>query len=403
MLITETLRIALQSIRSNLFRAVLTMLGIIIGVGAVITMVALGTGAQRAIDKQMAAFGGDLLTIQSSARFMRGVARNRQTLTTDDAAALALNSTRFAEVVPEISGRYQVKYGNLNQNLTTTGTTPNYLDVHGFEMSHGRMFSAADEAARARVTVLGAEIPAMFNSDASSMIGRDVKIQRYSYRVIGVLRAKGSFGWRNPDDDIWIPLSTAQFRVTGNEIVQNISVQVSDDSTIELAMLEIERILRHEHKIRPGSDNDFAIINRKQFVESRQAATDVFTYLLAGIAGVSLVVGGIGIMNIMLVTVTERTREIGIRKALGATRGNILLQFLVESTTLCLIGGVMGIALGATAASLLAKFAGWQTVVTSGSAAAAFTFSACIGILFGIWPAQRAARLDPIDALRHDM
>ena len=403
MLITETLRIALQSIRSNLFRAVLTMLGIIIGVGAVITMVALGAGAQRAIDEQMASFGGDILTIQSSAWFRRGVARNKQTLTTDDAAALALSSTRFAEVVPEISGRYQVKYGNLNQNLSTTGTTPNYLDVHGFEVAAGRMFSAADEAARARVTVLGAEIPTMFNSDASSMIGRDVQIQRYSYRVVGVLEAKGSFGWRNPDDDIWIPLSTAQFRVTGNEFVQNISVQVSDDSTIELAMLEIERILRREHKIRPGSDNDFAVINRKQFVESRQAATDVFTYLLAGIAGVSLVVGGIGIMNIMLVTVTERTREIGIRKALGATRGNILLQFLVESTTLCLIGGVLGIALGATAASLLAKFAGWQTVVTSGSAAAAFTFSACIGILFGIWPARRAARLDPIDALRHDM
>jgi len=403
MLITETLRIALQSIRSNLFRAVLTMLGIIIGVGAVITMVALGTGAQRAIDDQMASFGGDILTIQSSAWFSRGVARNKQTLTTDDAAALTLNSTRFAEVVPEIGGRYQVKYGNLNQNLTTTGTTPNYLDVHGFEVAAGRMFSAADEAARARVTVLGAEIPAMFDSDASSMVGRDVQIQRFSYRVVGVLEAKGSFGWRNPDDDIWIPLSTAQFRVTGNEFVQNISVQVSDDSTIELAMLEIERILRREHKIRPGSDNDFAIINRKQFVESRQAATDVFTYLLAGIAGVSLVVGGIGIMNIMLVTVTERTREIGIRKALGATRGNILLQFLVESTTLCLIGGILGIALGATAASLLAKFAGWQTVVTSGSAAAAFTFSACIGILFGIWPARRAARLDPIDALRHDM
>jgi len=403
MLITETLRIALQSIRSNLFRAVLTMLGIIIGVGAVITMVALGAGAQRAIDKQMASFGGDILTIQSSAWFRHGVARNRQTLTTDDAAALALNSTRLAEVVPEIGGRYQVKYGNLNQNLSTTGTTPNYLDVHGFEVAAGRMFSAADEAARARVTVLGAEIPAMFESDASSMIGRDVQIQRYSYRVVGVLQAKGSFGWRNPDDDIWIPLSTAQFRVTGNEFVENISVQVSDDSTIELAMLEIERVLRHEHKIRPGNDNDFAVINRKQFVESRQAATDVFTYLLAGIAGVSLVVGGIGIMNIMLVTVTERTREIGIRKALGATRGNILLQFLVESTTLCLIGGILGIALGATAASLLAKFAGWQTVVTSGSAAAAFTFSACIGILFGIWPARRAARLDPIDALRHDM
>jgi len=201
---------------------------------------------------------------------------------------------------------------------------------------------------------------------------------------------------------MWIPLSTAQFRVTGNEYVENISVQVAENSTIELAMLEIERVLRREHKIQPGADNDFSVVNRKQFVESRQEATEVFTYLLAGIAGVSLVVGGIGIMNIMLVTVTERTREIGIRKALGATRGNILLQFLVESTTLCLFGGLLGLLLGASASSLLAKFAGWQTVVTAESAAAAFGFSAAVGIVFGIWPARRAAQLDPIDALRHE-
>jgi putative ABC transport system permease protein len=179
-------------------------------------------------------------------------------------------------------------------------------------------------------------------------------------------------------------------------------VKVAEDSSIELAMLEIERVLRREHKIQPGGDNDFSVVNRKQFVESRQEATEVFTYLLAGIAGVSLVVGGIGIMNIMLVTVTERTREIGIRKALGATRGNILLQFLVESTTLCLLGGLLGLVLGASASSLLAKFAGWQTMVTTESAAAAFGFSALVGIVFGIWPAQRAAQLDPIDALRHE-
>ena len=304
--------------------------------------------------------------------------------------------------MPEISNRYQVKYGNMNLNLSTIGTTPNYVDVHGFTVANGRMFSAADEAARARVVVLGAEIPAMFESDAPSMIGRDILIRSIPFTVIGVMEAKGSSGWRNPDDDMWIPLSTAQFRVTGNEYVENISVQVAENSTIELAMLEIERVLRREHKIQPGADNDFSVVNRKQFVESRQEATEVFTYLLAGIAGVSLVVGGIGIMNIMLVTVTERTREIGIRKALGATRGNILLQFLVESTTLCLFGGLLGLLLGASASSLLAKFAGWQTVVTTESAAAAFGFSAAVGIIFGIWPARRAAQLDPIDALRHE-
>lgn len=402
MLIAETFRIALLSIRSNLFRAALTMLGIIIGVGAVITMVALGTGAQRAIDDQMAALGGDILSVQSSSWFSRGVARNRQTLTTDDAAAMAIGTEHFAAIVPEINSRFQVKYGNMNLNLSTIGTTPNYLHVHGFTVANGRMFSAADESARARVVVLGSDIPAMFESDASSMIGRDVLIRSIPFKVIGVMESKGSSGWRNPDDDMWIPLSTAQFRVTGNEYVETISVQVAKDSSLELAMLEIERVLRREHKIQPGGDNDFSVVNRKQFVESRQEATEVFTYLLAGIAGVSLVVGGIGIMNIMLVTVTERTREIGIRKALGATRGNILLQFLVESTTLCLFGGMLGITLGVTASSLLAKFAGWQTVVTTESAAAAFGFSALVGIVFGIWPAQRAAQLDPIDALRHE-
>jgi putative ABC transport system permease protein len=401
-LIAETFRIALLSIRSNLFRAALTMLGIIIGVGAVITMVALGTGAQRAIDDQMAALGGDILSVQSSSWFSRGVARNRQTLTTDDAAAMAIGTEHFAAIVPEINSRFQVKYGNMNLNLSTIGTTPNYLHVHGFTVANGRMFSAADESARARVVVLGSDIPAMFESDASSMIGRDVLIRSIPFKVIGVMESKGSSGWRNPDDDMWIPLSTAQFRVTGNEYVETISVQVAKDSSLELAMLEIERVLRREHKIQPGGDNDFSVVNRKQFVESRQEATEVFTYLLAGIAGVSLVVGGIGIMNIMLVTVTERTREIGIRKALGATRGNILLQFLVESTTLCLFGGMLGITLGVTASSLLAKFAGWQTVVTTESAAAAFGFSALVGIVFGIWPAQRAAQLDPIDALRHE-
>ena len=402
MLLTETIRISLLSIRGNLFRAMLTMLGIIIGVGAVITMVALGTGAQRAIDEQMAALGGDILSIQSSAWFSRGVARNQRTLTTDDAKALLDSSRHIEAVVPEISNRYQAKYGNKNLNLQTIGTTPNYPDVHGFEMAAGRMFNAADEAARRRVVVLGAEIPDMLDADGPALVGQTLQIRSIAFKVIGVLAAKGGTGWRNPDDDIWIPLSTAQFRVTGDEFVETISAKVADDSSVPMAMLEIERVLRREHGILPGKDNDFAIMNRKQFAESRQQATEVFTYLLAGIAGVSLVVGGIGIMNIMLVTVTERTREIGVRKALGATKGNILLQFLVESTILCLFGGLLGLLLGTSASMLLAKFAGWQTVVTGASALTAFGFSAAVGMIFGIWPASRAAQLDPIDALRHE-
>jgi len=402
MLISETFRIALSSIRSNLFRATLTMLGIIIGVGAVITMVALGTGAQRAIDEQMAALGGDILAVESSFWFSRGVARDQQTLTTDDAVALATGTRHIDEVVPEINGRLQVKYGNRNINTSVLGTTPNYLDVHGFEVAAGRMFNRADDSARKRVAVLGAEVPDMLETDAASIVGQSIAIRSIPFDVIGVLAPKGSTGWRNPDDDIWIPLSTAQYRVTGNEFVERISVLVEESSSVEFAMLEIERVLRREHGILPGKDNDFAMVNRKQFAESRQEATQIFTFLLAGIAGVSLVVGGIGIMNIMLVTVTERTREIGIRKALGATRGNILLQFLVESTTLCLLGGALGLLVGATAATLLNRLAGWQTVVTAESAMMAFGFSAVVGIVFGIWPARRASQLDPIDALRHE-
>jgi len=402
MLIAETIRIALASIRGNIFRAMLTMLGIIIGVGAVITMVALGTGAQRAIDEHMAALGGDILSIQSSSWFSRGVARDQQRLTTDDAMALSTGPRHIAQVAPEINQRFQVKYGNQNLNLSTIGTTPNYLGVHGFRIAAGRMFTAADEAARRRVVVLGAEVPDMFDAEPAAMIGRTLQIRAISFDVIGVLDAKGGSGWRNPDDDVWIPLSTAQFRVTGNEFVGTISAKVAATSSVEMAMLEIERILRREHRILPGRDNDFTIMNRKQFAESRQKATEVFAYLLAGIAGISLVVGGIGIMNIMLVTVTERTQEIGVRKALGATKGNILLQFLVESTILCLIGGLLGLMLGTGASLLLAKFAGWQTIVTSTSALTAFGFSAAVGMIFGIWPASRAAQLDPIDALRHE-
>ena len=402
MLLTETVRISLSSIRGNLFRAALTMLGIIIGVGAVITMVALGTGAQRAIDEQMAALGGDILSIRSSSRFSRGVAHDQQTLTTDDAMALAIGAEHIAAVVPETNSRFQIKLGNKNLNVSTIGTTPNYPDVHGFEIAFGRMFTAADEAARRRVVVLGAELPAMFDLEAATLIGRTLQIRSIAFDIIGVLQPKGGSGWRNPDDDVWIPLSTAQFRVSGNEFVETISAKVADSSSVEFAMLDIERVLRREHGIRPGADNDFSIMNRKQFAESRQEATAVFTYLLAGIAGVSLVVGGIGIMNIMLVTVTERTREIGVRKALGATKGNIRMQFLVESTILCLLGGLLGLALGTGSSILLAKFAGWQTIVTTTSAITAFGFSAAVGIIFGFWPASRAARLDPIDALRHE-
>jgi putative ABC transport system permease protein len=399
---SEIVRIALESIRANFMRATLTMLGVIIGVAAVITMVALGSGAQKAIDQQLQALGANLLTINTGMWFMRGVSRQQNTLTIDDAELLGREAVHLTAVVPEMSIRDQVKSGNRNLNVSITGTTPNFAGVQGFTMAAGRMFSGADDAARRRVVVVGAEVPGMLDTDAAMLIGQTLQVRSVPFEVVGVFEAKGAVGMSNPDDDIWIPLQTARYRLTGTDALQSISVEVAPGSTIEQAMVDIERILRRAHGILPGRDNDFAIFDRKTFFNARAQATEIFSYLLASIAGVSLVVGGIGIMNIMLVTVTERTREIGIRKAMGARRTTILMQFLVESVTLCVLGGVLGIALGAGLSMLLAKFAGWQTYVTAGSVMLSFGFAAGVGLLFGLMPALRAARLDPIEALRYE-
>ncbi|MBS1199964.1 MAG: putative macrolide efflux transporter, permease protein [Proteobacteria bacterium] len=349
----EIVRVALESIRANFMRAALTMLGVIIGVAAVITMVALGSGAQKAIDQQLQSLGANLLTINTGMWFMRGVSRQQNTLTIDDAEALGREAVHLTAVVPEMSIRDQVKSGNRNINVSITGTTPNFADVQGFTLAAGRMFGGADDAARRRVIVVGAEVPGMLDTDAAALVGQTLQVRAVPFEVIGVFEAKGAVGMSNPDDDVWIPLQTARHRLTGEDTLQSISVEVAPSSTIEQAMVDIERILRRAHGILPGRDNDFAIFDRKTFFNARAEATEIFSYLLASIAGVSLVVGGIGIMNIMLVTVTERTREIGIRKAMGARRTTILLQFLVESVTLCALGGVLGIALGAGLSMLL--------------------------------------------------
>ena len=398
----EIMRVAVESIRANFFRSALTMLGVIIGVAAVITMVALGSGAQRAIDQQLQALGANLLTVNSGMWFMRGVSRQQNTLEIADADLLGRDATRLSAVVPEMSIREQVKAGNRNLNVSVTGTTPNYASVQAFSIDTGRMFTASDDAARRRVAVVGADIPGMLDTDAAAMIGRTLLVRAVPFEVVGVFERKGAVGMSNPDDDVWVPLQTARYRLTGQDALQSITVEVSPGSTIEQAMVDIERVLRRAHGIPPGRDNDFAIFDRKTFFNARAQATEIFSFLLAGIAGVSLVVGGIGIMNIMLVTVTERTREIGIRMALGATRASIMLQFLVESVTLCVLGGLLGILLGSGLSMLLAKFAGWQTYVTAGSVLLSFGFAATVGLVFGLMPARRAARLDPIEALRHE-
>jgi len=397
----EILRVALTSIRGNLFRAALTMLGVIIGVAAVITMLALGTGAQRAVEQQLEALGANVITVTTWMRFAQGIARE-QALTTDDAVALRSDARNVSAVAPEQNSRQQVKLGNRNLNLSVIGTTQDHAVVNGFELEAGRLLTAIDDSSRRRVAVLGGEVPEQLGTTTEALVGRTILIKSLPFEVVGVYRRKGAIGFGNPDDDVYIPVSTSEYRVVGNDRVQNIAVQVTPGVEPVQAMVEIERVIRREHGLAPGADNDFTVVDRKQFLATQQQTTQILSFLLAGIAGVSLVVGGIGIMNIMLVTVTERTREIGIRKALGATRLNILTQFLTESVVLCVLGGLLGMALGSGVARALARFAGWQTYVTLDALLLAFAFSAGVGLVFGLWPARRAARLDPIAALRYE-
>ncbi len=401
MLFWEMIMVALQSIRANFFRAILTMLGIIIGVAAVISMVALGTGAQQAINSQLDSLGGNILSVSTGWGMHRGVASDLQ-LSIDDARAIERDVSSATAVVPETKGRIQVKLGNQNRSINIVGTTPNFADVNSYALLYGRMFTASENEAKKRVVVLGGGLPGVLETDPTMLIGLNLLIKGTAYKIIGIFEEKGSVGFSNTDKNAWVPLNTAQYRLTGSDKVDSIGVQISPDVPMDIAIIDVERIMRREHRIIPGAKNDFMLGDRKQFLNMQQEAAEIFSYLLAGIAGISLIVGGIGIMNIMLVTVTERTREIGIRKALGATKMNILLQFLIEAMSLTIVGGLIGIALGATAATLLASLAGWSTPLSVSAVVIAFGFSAGVGLLFGLLPARKAANLDPIEALRFE-
>jgi len=404
MLIGETVAVALQSIKANALRSILTALGIIIGVAAVITMVALGTGAQKAVEDQIASLGANVLSVYPGMSFSGGVASaNRVSLTIDDADALERDGQFIKAVVPEIVSQQQVKYINKNINTNVTGTTANFPEVRNYTLARGRMFTSGEDAARERYAVLGADIPELLEANPVGLLHQTILIRGIAFEIIGIMASKGATGsWQNPDEQIWIPLETARYRVFGTDRLRSVGVQIADGVPVEQGMVDIERVLRREHKIRPGGENDFQIRDAKQFLATQQSASEIFTTLLASIAAVSLVVGGIGIMNIMLVSVTERTREIGVRKALGATQWNILFQFLVEALALCLAGGIIGILLGVWVTNLLAKSNGWNTLISPQSIIMAFGFSAAIGLIFGIWPARRAAKLDPIVALRYE-
>src|SRR3982751_3171758 len=407
MLLGETIGVALGALRANKLRSFLTMLGVVIGVGAVIAVVALGRGAQQSVNARISALGTTLLSVNPGQIFAPGgvsSGSDRAVMKVADAQALAAPAgPSVSAVQPEMQKQLQVQYLNTNTNTSVIGTTANYLDVRKYAIANGKMFTEGDDKASRRVAVLGAAIPDNLGVPPANLVGQNVRIGGFLFEVIGVLASKGNAGgFGNPDDQVLVPITTAQFRLFGNDRLRQIGVLAASEAEIPQAMAEIQRILRREHRLRVGVPDDFQIRNQADFLNTLGETTQIFTFLLSGIAAVSLLVGGIGIMNIMLVSVTERTREIGVRKALGATRHNILLQFLIEAVVLCCLGGIVGILLGATGATLMSRTAGWNTQVSPGAVGLAFAFSALVGVLFGVWPARRAASLDPIIALRYE-
>jgi putative ABC transport system permease protein len=404
MLLGETIRVALDALRVNRMRSLLTMLGIVIGIGAVIAMVALGNGAQAQIRERIARLGTTVLQIDPQRLTSGGIQGTIAVkLTTKDVDMIIERSPNVVAVNWCQDRQLQVVWKNQNANTQVTGTAANFLEVRGFHLAAGRMFGQAEEVGRRRVAVLGADIlPLIGNPSPEQMIGEQIRIAGRAFTVVGVMAPQGTTGFGDGDEQILIPFQTSRFQVIGTDRIDDIWALVDTEDSLPSATAEIQAAIRRSHKTRIGAPDDFRIRNRAELLGTLSATTATFTLLLAGIAGVSLLVGGIGIMNIMLVSVTERTREIGVRKALGATRFNILLQFLMESVVLCLLGGAIGIGAGMLAASQLSRVMGWPTVVDGTSVAIAFGFASAIGVGFGVWPARRASALDPIEALRYE-
>ncbi len=401
----ESVLIALEGLKANKMRAFLTMLGIIIGVGAVIAMVSIGMGVRQKVETSIAGLGSNLIIVMPGATTPSGVrlaAGSSTTLTNGDAQAIGREIAGVSAVAPSVQRSYQLVYGNQNWTTNVLGTTPEYLEVRNFAVAAGTIFSSKDIDTRARVAVIGQTVATNLFGEFSPL-GQTIRINKAPFRVIGVLEAKGqsSMG-QDQDDTVIVPLTTAQERLLGVTWLQNISVQAESPEVIDKVQEDITTLLRTRHRLAPGVPDNFTVRNLAAVMATAQETTSTITLLLGNIAAISLVVGGIGIMNIMLVSVTERTREIGIRKALGATFNNILLQFLIEAVVIGVTGGLIGIGVGMAGSYAISYFAGWNTVVSPISIIVAFGFSVLIGLFFGLYPARKAALLDPIDALRYE-
>ena len=402
MIIEESVNSALDAIKANLLRSLLTALAIIIGTAAVIAMVGIGTGAQQAIEDSISSLGAKTVSVFPGQKKKRGITGSWVALWLNDAEALSKDSEIGWRVSPEMQGNKQVKFGDKNANFSIVGVQPNFFSVNSFILTKGKLFSENDNFSRIRVAVLGNAVAEELKIPEEMLLNKDIQIGGISFKVIGLLGEKGSGGWENTDEKIYIPMMTASTRVYGRKWINTVRVQIPEGTSINKAMMSIERVLRREHDIGPGEDNDFRIIDWSQIQQIQQDATAIFTTLIAGIAGISLLVGGIGVMNIMLVSVTERTKEIGLRKALGATPRAILFQFIIEAIILCVIGGIIGALFGTFIYFLAASFSELPFVVPVLAIIGAITFSACVGLFFGIWPAKRAARLDPTVALQYE-
>lgn len=401
----QTAFIALRALRRNKLRSALTALGIIIGVASVVAMVAVGNGAQERITSQVAALGQNLLTVMAGSKKSGGVQSgmgSASTITLADAEAIEREVPDVAAISPEVSTTAQAIANGRNWSTSIVGESQDYLKIRDWKLAAGSMFNERDVRSAAKVAVIGSKTANELFGPLNP-VGQSVRIKNIPFTIIGLLESKGAgMGGANQDDRIIIPFTTAMKRITGERYLRSINVQIGDSERMDVAQQQLTSLLRQRHRLGEGHDDDFNIFNQKEIADTVNSISVVITLLLGSVAGISLVVGGIGIMNIMLVSVTERTREIGIRIAMGAQPGDIRLQFLIEAITLSLFGGLLGVFCGVGASKLVSLVADFKAIVSIGSIILAFGVSSLIGIFFGLYPAHKAAALNPIDALRYE-